>query len=430
MPPRISSASPQTLRASRVARNFRVGVRMRSSAAASWLPASPRSSASAVRKLIDSACSVGEHDLHQLPPRQRQIDDAASEHHAILRHRHRVVMRAAHQRGGFDAVGEPRRIDHFGHLHEAAIEPTDRIRNRAFQLDLARGHRAGAELVLEPNDPVVVGRAVVEEARHQEQADAARAGTCAFRPRQQHHHLGVRIGAEPFLAVEPPVVAFLHRRRRQRADVGAALLLGHELAALRQPAHVGLRQAVEIFRLQRLAAEFRKQLGATVGDIDRAAQPELGLVEQEREGVLCHHGIGLRPAHDALAQRHRVNAEFAEGGALQFAIGRMILDPLRVAPETVALVQHRHVAVGEPRAFVEMTAGERPEPVEMRLDMAKQRVGQMDAQADPSAPDRRGRNSSPTYPARAIPADRPRSVTSSCLAGWCICNSCSFRQVL
>jgi hypothetical protein len=58
MPPRISSASPQTLRASRVARNFSVGVRMRSSAAASWLPASARSSASAVRKLIDSACSV------------------------------------------------------------------------------------------------------------------------------------------------------------------------------------------------------------------------------------------------------------------------------------------------------------------------------------------------------------------------------------
>ena len=50
----------------------------------------------------------GEHDLHQLPPRQRQVDDAASEHHAILRHRHRVVMGAPHQRGGFDAVGEPR----------------------------------------------------------------------------------------------------------------------------------------------------------------------------------------------------------------------------------------------------------------------------------------------------------------------------------
>jgi hypothetical protein len=139
-------------------------------------------------------------------------------------------------------------------------------------------------------------------------------------------------------------------------------------------------QAVEIFCLQRLAAEFREQPGAAVGDVDRAAQPELGLVEQEGEGVLRHHGIRLRPAHDALAQRHRVNAELAEGGAFQFAIGRVILDPLRVAPEPVALVQDRHVAVGEPRALVEMAAGQFPQPVEIGLDMAEQRVGQMDAQ--------------------------------------------------
>ena len=58
----------------------------------------------------------------------------------------------------------------------------------------------------------------------------------------------------------------------------------------------------------------------------------------------------------------------------------MIFDPLHVAPEAVALVQHRRVAVGKPRAFVEMAAGERAEPVEMRLDMAKQRVGQMQPQ--------------------------------------------------
>ena len=141
------------------------------------------------------------HDLHQLPPRQRQVDDALSEHHAVPRHRHRVVMRAAHQRGGFDAVGEPRRIDHLGHLHKAAIELADRIGDRAFQLDLARRHRAGAEFVLQPDDPVVVLRTVLEPPRHQEQADAARARPGAFRPRQQHHHFGIGIGAEPFLAV-------------------------------------------------------------------------------------------------------------------------------------------------------------------------------------------------------------------------------------
>jgi hypothetical protein len=38
------------------------------------------------------------------------------------------------------------------------------------------------------------------------------------------------------------------------------------------------------------------------------------------------------------------------------------------------------VPVGKPRAFVEVTAGERPQAVEMRLDMAEQRIGQMNTQ--------------------------------------------------
>ena len=75
-----------------------------------------------------------------------------------------------------------------------------------------------------------------------------------------------------------------------------------------------------------------------------------------------------------------MNAELAERGLFQFAIGRVIFDVLRIAPELVALMQHRRVAVGEPRAFVEMAAGQFAEAIEMRLDMAKQRVGQMQPQ--------------------------------------------------
>jgi hypothetical protein len=201
--------------------------------------------------------------------------------------------------------------------------------------------------------------AVIEPARHQEQANAARSRPCAFRPRQQHHDFGVRIGAEPLFAGEPPVIAFLHGRRGERADVGAAFLFGHELAALGQLAHVGLGQAVEIFCLQRVAAEIRQQFSATIRNIDRTAEAKLRLIEQEREGVLGHHGIFFRPAQDALACRHRVNAEFAERGFFQLAIGRMIFDPLGVAAKPVALVQHRRVAVGEPRALIEMPAGQR-----------------------------------------------------------------------
>ena len=66
-----------------------------------------------------------------------------------------------------------------------------------------------------------------------------------------------------------------------------------------------------------------------------------------------------------------MDAELAKGGALEFSVGRVIFDPLRIAAEAVALMQHRHVAIGEPGAFVEMTARQRAEPVEMRLDVAK-----------------------------------------------------------
>ena len=69
-----------------------------------------------------------------------------------------------------------------------------------------------------------------------------------------------------------------------------------------------------------------------------------------------------------------MNAELAEGGALEFAIGRVIFDPLHIAAEAVALMQHRHMPVGQPRAFVEMTAREAAQTIEMRLDMAKQSV--------------------------------------------------------
>jgi hypothetical protein len=58
----------------------------------------------------------------------------------------------------------------------------------------------------------------------------------------------------------------------------------------------------------------------------------------------------------------------------------MVFDPLYVAAEAVALMQHRHMAVGKPRAFVEATAGQLTQAIQMRLDVAKQGIRQMDAQ--------------------------------------------------
>jgi hypothetical protein len=43
-------------------------------------------------------------------------------------------------------------------------------------------------------------------------------------------------------------------------------------------------------------------------------------------------------------------------------------------------MQHRDMAIGQSRTFVEVAAGEFPQPVEMRLDMAEQRIRKMYAQ--------------------------------------------------
>src|SRR4249919_270621 len=50
---------------------------------------------------------------------------------------------------------------------------------------------------------------------------------------------------------------------------------------------------------------------------------------------------------------------------IDIAIGRVILDPLCIAAELIALMQHRRVAVGEPCAFVEMAAGHGAETIMM-----------------------------------------------------------------
>ena len=66
---------------------------------------------------------------------------------------------------------------------------------------------------------------------------------------------------------------------------------------------------------------------------------------------------------------HGVELEIAERDLLHLAIGGVIVDPVLVAAETVARVQHRRMLVGKPRQFVESAAGKSAEPVEMRLEV-------------------------------------------------------------
>ena len=63
---------------------------------------------------------------------------------------------------------------------------------------------------------------------------------------------------------------------------------------------------------------------------------------------------------------HGVHAEILEGDRLHLAVGRVVVDPVLVAAEAVARLQHRRMLVGHHGEIVEAVAGERPQPLEMR----------------------------------------------------------------
>jgi hypothetical protein len=71
------------------------------------------------------------------------------------------------------------------------------------------------------------------------------------------------------------------------------------------------------------------------------------------------------------AMAHGVKLEISECDLFHVAIGRMVVDPVLVAAETIARVQHRRMLVGEASQFVEPAARHRAEAIEMLLQIAK-----------------------------------------------------------
>ena len=90
---------------------------------------------------------VREHVLHQ-----RLLDEATAERDAMLAPVQRLVDRRAHHPRHRDDDVEAREVRHLDQGRDAASRLADEPRERAVVLDLARGVRAVADLVLEPLD--------------------------------------------------------------------------------------------------------------------------------------------------------------------------------------------------------------------------------------------------------------------------------------
>jgi hypothetical protein len=205
------------------------------------------------------------HELEQLPPRHRVIDQGAAEGAAVACHLQRLVQAAPHHAGGAEAVRQAREVDLIHHLPEAAAGLAEDIGDGAFHDDLAGGHGARAELVLEPHDPVAVAAAVLEPSRHHEQRQAGIARGRALAAGEQQHDVMVGAGTEPLVAPQLPVVAGAMGRKLDAGKVGAAGLLGHELRALEQGVHVLAEHARQVTLLHALIAVLLDQQDRSIG---------------------------------------------------------------------------------------------------------------------------------------------------------------------
>ena len=68
---------------------------------------------------------------------------------------------------------------------------------------------------------------------------------------------------------------------------------------------------------------------------------------------------------------HGVKLEIAECDGFHFAIGRMVLDPVLVAAQSIPCVQDRRVLVGDPGQLVQSAAGQCAKAMEMRFEPLK-----------------------------------------------------------
>ena len=280
---------------------------------------------------------------------------------------------------------QPRHVHLVEQNLDALAAVAQHVGERAGIGDFAAGQQLAAHLVLQPHDAIGVARSVVEVARHHERRQAGRSRRVAFDPGQQDGDVAAGVGAEPFLAMQAPVPAVGHRAQFVGTDVGAAGLFRHELRALHQLGGIQRNHATPVLLAQLLGAVAQHQHGREFGDGQRTHQAELGLREEIVQGELDEGGNARRPAEDG-AMRCGVQAELVEADPFHLVIGRMMLDPLLVAAEAVAVVQHRRMLVGLVGPAIQIAAGECAQPVEVRPEMDLLVRAEIEAQQIAQAP--------------------------------------------
>ena len=245
---------------------------------------------------------------------------------------HRVVDAAVAERRHHRPEPARRRR----HLHRVGI----------LQLDLPGREPARAELLLQPPDPVAVGRPVGAARRHQVEAQASAAAGRPLRPGQGERQPAVDVAGEPLEPAEHDAFVGAPRNGLGGADVAAALLLGDPGAAggcRAVHAHEG-RQMLIPHRLRREAVE---HMGDRAGERHRTVDRDVGLREQVAHRERQREGAGLGPVVEA------DDAALVDL-AVDRGIERIVADDRARAPAIVqGFENRRREAVGVVRLLVD-----------------------------------------------------------------------------
>ncbi|MNQ69238.1 hypothetical protein D3C85_838230 [compost metagenome] len=223
----------------------------------------------------------------------------------------------------------------------------------------------------------MVVRAVGQVARQQEQRHALQAGL-RLAARQHHGVARVRVGAEPFVAMDAPgAVVLRFGRDFGGADVRPRALFRHEHGALAQRVEILGGDLWQHALDQRGVAELAQGARQRVRHADRAAQAEFGLHEQVAERVLGGGRHGLGPAQHAAPVRQRGQAKFAVCQPLELYIGRMLVDPGLVGAGAAAHGQGGRMLVRGGGQLVHDAARQLAQPFQMGQQVGVQRGGQV-----------------------------------------------------
>ncbi len=208
------------------------------------------------------------------------------------------------------------------------------------ELDLARGDRPRAELVLEAAHPHTVAGAVATGPQHKEVRDAPARVRRPFGLGKDDERLTVAVRCEPLETVEQPRVAVTRRRRLQRAEIRSAGALGQQLRGLALPlAGFELGQHVVAHVGRRVRGDQR--LHHAAAGAQRASHADVGLVEQvvgrEHRQRRVHPGAPGPVAQRLLRVQDR---------SPRLGERRRHDDPADVVAPPVVAFEARRVAVG------------------------------------------------------------------------------------